>query len=223
MGSYSPGNEPNRCTAKAKTANERCRNPVVYGRPVCRIHGGLGGRPPTTGKYSSAAWVADAYQRSCENPEESLDLRDEIALMQAILERLGERASELDTPKFRAKALELYKASRDITEGEGDDPDARRKFAELGRLLQAGVAHDRATAQIIDTAEKTSRRIEAYWKLRLQAHDTMSRRELEPILAMFMTCVEEEAGLDVGERIFTRLDRYLVGGLKKPALESWDE
>ena len=49
---FEPGDEPGRCCAKAKSTQQRCGLPVVPGRRVCRLHGGLGGAHPKHGRYA---------------------------------------------------------------------------------------------------------------------------------------------------------------------------
>lgn len=80
------------CKAKAKGSGERCKNPAMEGKEVCRIHGGLAGRPPIHGRYSVTKRqslqnkINDFY-----NDPSSGDLRSELALLRALLqERLDQ-------------------------------------------------------------------------------------------------------------------------------------
>ena len=66
---FEPGDEPNRCCAKAKSTQQRCGKTVVPGRRVCRLHGGLGGAPPTNGRYSKGLGrFREAYQTARSDP-----------------------------------------------------------------------------------------------------------------------------------------------------------
>lgn len=75
------------CKAKAKGSGERCKNPAMEGKEVCRIHGGLAGRPPTHGRYSTVK--RQALREKIEefrNDPAAGDLRDELAVLRALLE-----------------------------------------------------------------------------------------------------------------------------------------
>lgn len=77
-----------RCKAKAKGTGERCKNPVVEGKQVCRIHGGLSpGRPIVHGRYSVTKRQAlrEKIEQFRADPQAG-DLRDELAILRALLE-----------------------------------------------------------------------------------------------------------------------------------------
>lgn len=44
-----------RCRAHCRISKKPCGQPAMRGRPVCRLHGGAGGRPPIHGRYTKAA------------------------------------------------------------------------------------------------------------------------------------------------------------------------
>lgn len=77
-----------RCQAKARGTGERCKNKVVEGKRVCRIHGGLSpGRPIIHGRYSVQKRKAlrEKIEQFRADPAAG-DLRDELAVLRALLE-----------------------------------------------------------------------------------------------------------------------------------------
>lgn len=77
-----------RCKAKAKGTGERCKNAAAKGKEVCRLHGGAStGRPLIHGRYSTIKRAA--LQEKIEafrNDPAAGDLRDELAILRALLE-----------------------------------------------------------------------------------------------------------------------------------------
>lgn len=78
-----------RCAAKTH-AGERCKQPAMRGKEVCRMHGGKAGRRPSTGvrAYDAsklAGKIEEAYKRHLNNPQ-IVSLNEEIALARAYFE-----------------------------------------------------------------------------------------------------------------------------------------
>lgn len=89
-----------RCHAKSKRSQQQCKNFVVPGYTVCRMHGAgtpskgrPGGRPIIHGRYSKflpKGGVLDAYKAALKEDVKLLDLRDEIALIQSLLKQAAQ-------------------------------------------------------------------------------------------------------------------------------------
>ena len=89
---FEPGDEPNRCCAKAKSTQRRCGKPSVTGRRVCRLHGGMGGRPIVHGRRSRALGrLREAYNEARDDPS-LMDLRDTLALLDIVVQDAAKRA-----------------------------------------------------------------------------------------------------------------------------------
>tara|TARA_R110002020_G_scaffold72355_4_gene186302 strand:+ start:697 stop:1377 length:681 start_codon:yes stop_codon:yes gene_type:complete len=204
---YEPGDEPFRCCAKSKQSGNRCKQKVVAGRRVCRYHGGLGGRPPTHGRYSKGLGrFQEAYQENLNDPN-LLDLRESLALLDICVRRAVERTGDFDTPNFRKECLELFDAAR-----SADSPDeATAALGALGKLLRDGKAEDEAFEQMSKAAEKMSRRQEKAWSIRLDAATAINARDLTAVLARFADIVLEESPKDVAGRIIRRIDGEILG------------
>lgn len=106
------------CKAHNKQG-QRCKQPVVPGREVCRYHGGLTPRGIAHpnfkhGRYSKSlpTRLAAQYQASINDPE-LLKLDDEIALVEA---RIHELLKRLDENQSRALWSDLSNAYRQIRE-----------------------------------------------------------------------------------------------------------
>jgi hypothetical protein len=109
------------CTAKSKTTGERCKQPAVEGRKVCRFHGGLSLQGPESatwkhGKYSKVVMpetLRKHVERLAGDPD-ALSLRrsvDRIRAMQdELLEAVGEDGA-IDS-KTRRTLVELIEQER---------------------------------------------------------------------------------------------------------------
>lgn len=204
---YDEDGEPNRCRAKSKSSGERCTKTVVPGRTVCRYHGGLGGRPPSHGRYSLALGrFREAYESSLEDPS-LLDLRETLALLDLVVRQAAERAGTGDTPELRSRALELLDGVR-----EAPDPSkAAAKLNELRTLLEEGVDEDKALEALSDAAEKLARRQEKAWSIKLDAAQAINARDLVVVLGSFADVVMEEADRETAARIVRRIDTDVLG------------
>ena len=204
---FEPGDEPNRCCAKAKSTGKRCGKPVVPGRRVCRIHGGLGGAPVKHGRYSkSVGRFKEAYQEARNDPS-LLDLRETLALLDVAVQRSAERASEGDIPEFRKRALDLFERAR----ASADPADAAKYLNQLGDLLKEGVKDDEALEHLAKAAERLSRRQEKAWSIKLDAATAMNARDLTAVLARFADIVLEESNRESAARIIRRIDAEVLG------------
>jgi len=204
---FEPGDEPNRCCAKAKSTGQRCGKPVVPGRRVCRVHGGLGGAPPTHGRYAKGLGrFREAYQDARQDPS-LLDLRETLALLDIHVQKAAERAGEADTPEFRKSALELFETARAAT----DPQEVAAALNGLGEILRAGVSEDRALEALAKAAERLSRRQEKAWQIRLDAATALNARDLTAVLARFADIVLEEVPKDAAARVIRRIDAEVLG------------
>lgn len=207
MGSFPAGDEPNRCTAKSKQSGNRCTKPVVAGRSVCRYHGGLGGRPIVHGRYSKALGsLREAYEDSRNDPT-LLELRDTLAVLDVIVQKAAARVGELDTPRFRSMAYELYQEAAGAT----DPTELRERLRNLGGLLRNGVKEDEALERLSDSVEKLARRQEKAWDLRLSAANAINARDMVALLGRFAEIVLDEANDETATRIIARIDGEIMG------------
>ena len=204
---YEPGDEPNRCCAKSKQSGERCKKPVVPGRRVCRMHGGLGGAPIKHGRYAKGLGrFRDAYQESRQD-ESLLDLRETLALLDINVQRAVERLGEKDTPRFRERAQELYNLAR----SSADPATQARYLSDLGELLEAGVEDYKALEELAKAAERLARRQEKAWSIRLDAATALNARDLTAVLARFADIIVEECPKDAAARVIRRVDGEVLG------------
>jgi len=174
---------------------------------VCRIHGGLGGAPPTTGRYSkSLGRFREAYEEARSDPS-LLDLRETLALMDVVVQKAVARASDADTPEFRRRALETYELAR----SSSDAGYAADQLSRLGDLLREGVAEDKALDGLARAAERLSRRQEKAWQIRLDAATALNARDLVAVLARFADIVLQEVPKDAAGRVIRRIDAEVLG------------
>lgn len=207
MGSFPPGDEPGRCTAKSKQTGNRCTKPVVPGRPVCRYHGGLGGRPIKHGRYSKALGTLRTAYEEARNDPTLLELRDTLAVLDVIVQKAASRVAERDTPRFRARAQELFEAAAGAT----DPAELRVRLRDLGSLIREGVREDEALDRLSDAVEKMARRQEKAWDLRLSAANAINARDMVALLGRFAEIVLDEADPETASRVIARIDGEVMG------------
>ena len=209
---------PGKCGAKAKQSPGKfCTSPPVPGRKRCRMHGGLTPRGPAspqfkTGRFSKylGGALGDAYENSVSNPE-LLDLKDGIAVLDAIARRAAARVAERDTPRFRERAIELHEKMDEVLEGSDPDIEALRKHAaDLGRLLNAGDHEDRAMRFLSDSIEKFSKRAEEATKLALAKHAAIPAADLVILFARLAEAVTRTAPRDVAAKVLREMDGLIA-------------
>ena len=204
---FQPGDEPNRCCAKAKSTGKRCGKGVVPGRRVCRLHGGLGGGQIKHGRYAQGLGrFREAYQAARQDPS-LLDLRETLALLDVVVQRAAERASQSDTPEFRRRALELCGEVVRCSDWDG----ASRPLGALSDLLESGVSDDVALEGLARAAERLARRQEKAWQIKLDAATAINARDLVAVLARFADIVLDECPKDAAGRIIRRIDAEVLG------------
>jgi len=83
-------NDAPRCTARAKTTGEQCKNPAVAGSDKCRMHGGKTPRGVESASYKHGLYsgymsssIGDKAQRFLE--ADPFELVSELALLRALL------------------------------------------------------------------------------------------------------------------------------------------
>jgi len=213
MGSYPTDGQPNRCTAKSKTAQARCTKTVVPGRAVCRYHGGLGGRPITHGRYSKVlGTLRGAYEESRSDPT-LMELRDTLAVLDVIVQKTAERVGQFDTADFRARALDLYEDASGAT----DPQEVREKLLALGALLREGTDEDGALKALSQSVERLAKRQEEAWKIRLSAANVINAGDMVALLGRFAEIVLDVADNDIATRIIGRIDSEIMGEGKAAA------
>lgn len=202
-----------RCTGKARqNGRKRCRRQVVRGKRVCYWHGGMSpGRPPTNGRYTRVPGaLREAYKASLADSTLA-DLREPLAILDAIAKRAMDRVEDKDTPELRKRALELLEEVQAAL-GAGDAELGAQKLQALHALLRRGAEESEALTNLSDAVEAFSRRAEAYWGVKLSRRQSMNAGDLIAILRAFVTIVKSEAPSDVSARIVERIEHDVYRG-----------
>ena len=180
---------------------------MVPGRRVCRYHGGLGGRPPIHGRYSTVlGHFREAYQAARDDPNLT-DLRETMALLDVVVQKAAERAAENDTPLFRKEAMSKWERARYAQ----DDVERDLLMDDLGEWLKSGVKDDSALDHLAKSAERLAKRQERSWDIKLSAANAINARDMVTVLARFADIVLTEAPKDVAGRIIRRIDGEVLG------------
>lgn len=170
----------------------------------CRMHGGLGGRPSTTGRWArSLGRFGESYMAAKKDPD-LLDLRRSLAILDLAVERCARRIEERDTPEFRKRLRRLYEEMTTLLR-EGEAAKAQDAMTELGRLIQAGGSEDDAFRQLSIAAERLSKRAEKAWDLKLSRKHAIAADDLAEILRQFLDFIRLEATEEIAEAVEQRM------------------
>jgi hypothetical protein len=183
------GRKPWMCWRKRRGGGF-CRAKKLKGIDTCRKHGGLGGRPIIHGRYSKKLGVlGPAYDESIADPN-LLDLREPIAVMDALAKRLMERTSEGDTPEMRRRAMKLLAEAR-AARADDRNTEADSKLDALADLLRDGISEDRAAAALVETLDRLARRIESFEHLKLARKNAVNGKDLVLLYKRFLELAQE--------------------------------
>lgn len=191
-----------RCVADSKQRKGRCHQPRKPGYNKCHYHNGeQGGNRLVHGRHSEHLGPLAHKYRASIHDKTLLDLREPIAILDAIVKRLGERAAARDTPELRERAWALYQAMREHTT-KGDSQAAANAMNELGRLLRDGAEDTSALNDLRDTVDMMGKRIEGAWHVKLQKSNAMNGREVSVLVARLLDIASQitnaETALKIG-------------------------
>lgn len=205
---YEDGDEPWRCRAHSRNANRRCGNPKAQGKQVCRMHGANGGRPPSTGRYSTKLGrFREAYQNSLQDHDGLMNLNETLAMLETYVGYCAELLSQKDTPEFRLRAVELYESA-----GSSASPEAQAEaLNELGRWLRRGASESASFERLAAATEKMATRQEKAWGIKLHASQVLNERDLILAFTRFADIVIQEAPAKHATRILERIDSEVLG------------
>lgn len=194
------------CHARSKRTGSRCQRPPVPGKAVCYYHGGApgSGRPPIHGRYSrSLGKAARLYEQALEDGR-LFDLREPLAVLDALVQRQLALAVEKDSPSFRREVLKQAQALAD--HAEAGAPGAAGLARQLAECVERGAAEAAALAGAGEALERFCRRLEGAWAVRLHKSEAISREEVVAALARLLVIVREEAGDEVALRVHRRVE-----------------
>jgi hypothetical protein len=158
------------CTAKSKRSGDRCRRHAMTGSKVCYMHGGKTPVGPASPHYKSGRYskylphnLRTRYEESLDDPQ-LLELRSEVALLDARLGELLEKADTGENRKLWSRVSTLWAQYRRALEaGEAAEQD------RLTGLLTATITDGQGEAQAWLEIQKSL-------ELRRKLADTEQRR-----------------------------------------------
>lgn len=209
-----------RCTARSKKRMaahpenpelHRCGNIAEPGYTVCRWHGG---KTPmrSGGRYGAMMTSLREHYVSALKDDSMLDLREPLAVLDAIAKRCIQRAEERDTPKFRARIFEYLDAAR-AASAAGDPADAARLLGLAYTLARDGTAEDDALREMRASIGEFADRVEKAWGVRLKQANAVNYRDLVATLARFIEIVGQECGGEMAMRVAIRVQSSITGDL----------
>ncbi|MBI2934683.1 MAG: hypothetical protein HYY29_03830 [Chloroflexi bacterium] len=180
-----PSRDSLRCHAHSKNTGAPCKNWAMIGSTVCRLHGGKslrGAEHPnfTGGRFSKYLpdSLRDKYMTALKDPE-LLQLRDDIALMDA---RLAELFEKLDKGESAAAWLHVAKAFKQL----GSSEDAVREMAmeAMQEAIEKGVRDLESWQEIHTTVEQRRRLVTDEYKVQTNLKQMMTAEKAMALLAL---------------------------------------
>jgi DNA-binding GntR family transcriptional regulator len=156
------------------------------------------------------AGLRDAYRKSLADSTLA-DLREPLAVLDAIVKRSMDRVEERDTPELRKRALELIEEVQGALSA-GDAELGAQKLQALHALLRRGADESEALSNLSDAVDVFARRAEAYWNVKLSRRQSMNAADLIDLMRAFVSIVKTEAPADVSARIVERIDHDVYRG-----------
>ena len=144
------------CTARSKRSGVRCKNPVVEGKNVCRLHGGksLGGiMSPMAKNLKWSKYAPKRLYRQYEetvNDPELLSLRHEVGLVDA---RIGDLLSRVDGGESGALWAAAKETMANFTAAKSakDAVLMAQYIDELETLINRGLSDHAMWTEIINS------------------------------------------------------------------------
>lgn len=156
------------CDAKAKSTGQRCKYPAVAGSTKCRFHGGLTPRGVASphfkhgrrSKYLPTRLLA-RYEEAIDDPR-LLELKDDIALLDARLGELMERLStDQDVGPVRWRDLQKLIGQYEQAVAAGDGEQIAAIWAAIHAVVNKAVTDYALWNSIQDTVQQRRRLVES--------------------------------------------------------------
>lgn len=219
MSSKSPARLPpheKRCT-HINEDGSRCPRKKADDLPVCQecfdrtLDERAKGNPVTGRRMRALGRLKNDYALAESNPE---ILRHEpvIALHDVRLIELIQRLEGGDTANFREKLLELFRRW-DIAIANGDEKDAGKAYQEMGKLIEDGVARDKAWEAVLSLGARRNQLATQAAEIMLKSEQVVNQKDLAKLIKTFITIVLEEAPREVAFAIVNKFDREGMGRL----------
>lgn len=196
------------CGAPRRHAKGPCGQwaQISYENGRCRTHSGgeSAGRPVTTALGSKIPGrLGDIVQSVVGHPDLP-DMGKGLALLYAAVQRSGELVQELDTPKFRERAVSLFEA------WQGADEET--KYMALQRL-EEHLRRGAEEAHAVEVFQRSSRDFgqaqKAYWEIALSHRHALSAKAAATVQIRLMTLARKYMAPDAfrqflleGEQVF---------------------
>ncbi len=196
-----------------------CRQTSIYDNGRCRFHNGLAARGVAASQYKRGRWAkalgkrGAAYTDARDDPE-LLDMRRTIGALDVIVKESMERREGLDTPDFRSRLREMWRAYRVALKADDDrlTPEAPALLDDIGKLIRRGASADDANETIARNVSRMAKHVEAGWKIQLSGAQSVNKAELLAVIESITDVMIQEVPPDHVRSILLAIDRQVLRG-----------
>jgi hypothetical protein len=116
---------------------------------------------------------------------ELLDARRDLQAMDVVIERLLERAEDLDTPAWRLELKATYDALQSAIKGKRQ-AEVSVQMRRLGELIERGADADVAMEQLFEHIERRANRACKVQEVELKREEVLTAAELAAVLGQWL-------------------------------------
>lgn len=198
----------------------RCGSLPLPGSKYCLIHQHLQSYSKLrNGRFTKALGKFSETYRESLNDRELMDLREPLAVMDMLIQRLMERMSELDTADFRNRARTHFQTCKaNFTAGNMDA--VKIALDDLGELLRKGGEEDELSSKLLKSLQAFMRRVEGAWEIKLARRNAVNAKEVAAALGRMLAIVKTETSRDAYARCVERFHLEILEGAGSVALLS---
>lgn len=196
-----------RCTAKAKTTGERCKNACAPGYKVCRFHGGKTPRGVNSPHFKTGersillkalpARMQAAYEDAASDPQ-LLDLKRQVALIDS---RLIDLLGRVDTGESGALWKDIGKTYTDLRVAvrTSDANEMLKALAKMDILIDRGMNDYQAWSEIQRLLDDRRKHVETQQRIETAGERGVGVNEVMTLIGAIVE-IARKAITDVEQR-----------------------
>ena len=197
------------CTMSARRANIFCHRHAMK-------HGTIQAAEKTEGwtRYDTLTGPLAAGFKKALAANDLLDMKPDLAMMDAQIEKALESASSMDTPAWRDKVKRKMVKAKNLLNSHKVD-DARVAMTELESLVERGSDQLQLVDRVFDMVDRRAERLRRIRETQIREDQVVTMRDMALIFAAWVDVLEREIAPEDFLRIIPTLQE--VSGMRSSA------